>query len=253
MRRCIRSQTQHERSRYLPHTVEGSNWQRLDNGQIGAESAIQEQDRSSDSCRDGSATGSGVVVGLERAWIRDRSRGNGIWRRIATRVALGRSLHLCRHRWKSLGRRPKDVHVSPTGEDWLRSQGVLQSSQRLGPDVHGLAVFQDDLRFSAGGQPTGIVTHDPQEFICAIEQSATIGVSSKTQQAIRVLDLAHISDSPIAKVVLAISSIEALATDSQGWSSTQFEMVRQAAGWVRGEFGESVGTSSTSPGNREVR
>ena len=70
--------------------------------------------------------------------------------------------------------------------------------------------------------------------------------SSKTQQAIRVLNLAHIGDSPIAKVVLAMSSIEALVADSQGWTSTQLAMVRQAAGWVRGEFGESVHASEAA-------
>ena len=139
-------------------------------------------------------------------------------------------------------------YFSPEGEDWLRSLGVLQSGERLGPDVHGLAVFPDDeaLRFSAGKRPTGTSTHGPQEFINAIEESTTKGVSPKTQRAIRVLNLAQISDSPHAKVVLSISSIEALAAENLNWTATQADMLDRATDWVHGEFGDDAEASEVA-------
>ena len=104
------------------------------------------------------------------------------------------------------------THISPAGEDWLRSRGALQSGEHTVSDVHGLMVFpdDDDIRvISAEGR--GRATHDPREFIRAIEETIADGVTHDVEQAIRVLNLAHINESSLAKVVLAISSIEALA------------------------------------------
>lgn len=132
------------------------------------------------------------------------------------------------------------THISAAGEDWLRSRGALQPGERTVPDVHGLMVFPDDdnIRvFSAEGR--GQATHDPREFIRAIEESMTEGVTLDVEQAIRVLNLAHINASSLAKVVLAISSIEALAVNSEGWTACQRQMIDRAAAWVQAEFGES--------------
>ena len=71
-----------------------------------------------------------------------------------------------------------------------------------------------------------------------LEEAATEGVSQFVQ-ATSVLNLAQINESPIAKVVLAISSIEALAVQGEGWTASQREMIDQATNWVHSEFGDS--------------
>ena len=130
--------------------------------------------------------------------------------------------------------------ITAAGEEWLRSLGLLQPGQRVVPDIHGLTVLPDDENIRiAGGGATGHVTHDPAEFVRAIEQAATEGVSQDVVQAISVLNLAQINESPIAKVVLAISSIEALAVQGEGWTVSQRKMIDQATDWVHNEFGDS--------------
>lgn len=132
------------------------------------------------------------------------------------------------------------ANITAAGEEWLRSLGVLQLGQRTIPDIHGLTVFPDDENVRVvGGGATGRVTHDPAEFIRAIEEAATEGVSQDVLQAISVLNLAQINESRIAKVVLAISSIEALAVRGEGWTASQRKMIKRATDWVFGEFGDS--------------
>ena len=97
------------------------------------------------------------------------------------------------------------------GEEWLRSRGALQAVEQVVGDVHGLMVLPDDENIRIfGGEARGRVTHDSRKFILAIEEAATKGVSHEVEDAIHVLNQAHINESPLAKVVLTISSIEAL-------------------------------------------
>ena len=131
-------------------------------------------------------------------------------------------------------------NFTAAGEEWLRSLGLLQLGQRTVPDIHGLTVLPDDKNVRVvGGGATGRVTHDPAEFVRAIEEAETEGVSQDVVQATSVLNLAQINESPIAKVVLAISSIEALAVQGEGWTASQREMIDQATNWVHSEFGDS--------------
>ena len=133
-------------------------------------------------------------------------------------------------------------HITAAGEEWLRSLGRLQPDQSLVPDIHGLTVLPDDENvLVAGGGATVRVAHghDPTEFVRAIEEAAAKGVSQGVVQAISVLNLAQINDSPTAKVVLAISSIEALAVQGEGWTASQRKTIDQAINWVHSEFGDS--------------
>ena len=128
--------------------------------------------------------------------------------------------------------------LGPAGEDWLRSLGVLQAGQRVIADTHGLSVFPDDGNtriFNATG--TGRATHDAGEFMQAIEESAAEKVNDDVLGAVRVLNLAQINESPIAKVVLAISSIEALAATGGGWTKQQRAMIERTVHWVGNQFG----------------
>ena len=145
-------------------------------------------------------------------------------------------------------------NITAAGEEWLRSLGLLQLGQKVVPNIHGLTVLPDDENIRvAGGEATGRVTHDPAKFVRAIEEAATEGVSQDVVQAISVLNLAQINESPIAKVVLAISSIEALAVQGEGWTASQREMIKRATDWVHGEFGDSSAAHEVTDAIQRIR
>ena len=141
---------------------------------------------------------------------------------------------------RAMGNDRTTSHISAAGEDWLRSRGALQMGEKVVDDVHGLMVLPDDenIRIFAG-EARGRVTHDAREFILAIEEAATKGVSHGVEHAIHVLNQAHINQSPLAKVVLTISSIEALSDKNKSWTPSQRKIVDRAAAWVHTEFTES--------------
>ena len=140
-------------------------------------------------------------------------------------------------------------HLSPAGEDWMRSLGLLLSEHRTASDVHGLSVLPDDdnLRvFSSTAD--GRVTHDAAEFIRSLEEAAEGTESRETARALHALNLAQINHEPLAQVVLAVSSIEAMAADSEGWTDAQLGMIEWSAARVRGEFGAAANLSWTPSG-----
>ena len=146
-----------------------------------------------------------------------------------------------------------DRVTSAASDEWLRSLGALQLTEKTVPDTHGLTVLPDDDNIRVfTTEARGHVTHVPREFIRAIEEAATAGVSHDVQQAIRVLNLAHITDSPIAKVVLAISSIEAMAVKNKAWTNSQREMIDQATVWVHSKFGDGDAANEVTDAIRRV-
>ena len=56
----------------------------------------------------------------------------------------------------------------------------------------------------------------------------------------RTLNLAYINHEPLAKVVLAVSSIEALAAGDAGWTPSQLDMIKWAADRVEAQFGNAA-------------
>ena len=57
------------------------------------------------------------------------------------------------------------------------------------------------------------------------------------RRAIRVLNLAEMNTDPIAKVVLAISTIEGLATDPP-WTDEQQKLIESSAAWLKRTHGD---------------
>ena len=76
----------------------------------------------------------------------------------------------------------------------------------------------------------------PKEFLRALKQAVSGTESDETGKAIHVLNLAKINYSLHAKVVLAVSSIEAMVTDGHGWSLSQVEIIEWAASRALREF-----------------
>ena len=140
------------------------------------------------------------------------------------------------------------------GEEWLRSLGALQADEQVVNDVHGLMVLPDDENIRIfGGEARGRVTHDSRKFILAIEEAATKGVSHEVEHAIHVLNQAHINESPLAKVVLTISSIEALSDQNKSWTSFQTEIIDRATALVHTEFTDSVAVREVTDAIRRMR
>ena len=142
---------------------------------------------------------------------------------------------------RAMGEDRTTSHLGAAGEELLRSLGALKAAEKVVDDVHGLIVMPDaeNIRIFAP-EARGRVTHDSRKFILAIEEAATKGVSHEVEHAIHVLNQAHINESSLAKVVLTISSIEALSGKNKSWTPFQREIIDRATALVHKEFTDSV-------------
>ena len=134
-------------------------------------------------------------------------------------------------------RDPDDDHTT----SWVNPD-VLKSTERdlvSVPDVHGIAILPDDessefvsMQFSAGVQ----VGANPDDFVCALEQASieTDDQSSETnrrapiRRAIRALSLAETNNDSIAKIVLAVSSVEGVAAGAR-WGTKHRKLIESTA------------------------
>ena len=137
-----------------------------------------------------------------------------------------------------------DQELGAFNEDWARQEGLLAPHQRYAPDVHGILTMPDDEdtlfpRMSAAVT----VTSDPDGFLRAIEQSKPSGDCPRIRRAIRVLNLSLINEEPIAKIVLAISAIEALALD-EAWTGRQQDLIEWVMEQIRSAYGEEEGSEA---------
>lgn len=114
---------------------------------------------------------------------------------------------------------------------------------RLAPDVHGIVVLPDDgNNVFVLGRANAQVLASADHFVrsleeCLPENGAVRRGSPSIRRAIRVLSLAEISEDPIAKLVLAVSTIEGLATD-RPWTVEQQELIQRAAEWLERAHGD---------------
>ena len=72
------------------------------------------------------------------------------------------------------------------------------------------------------------------------------------RRAIRVLSLAEINEDPIAKLVLAVSTIEGLATDPP-WTDGQREIIDSAASWAERAHGDREEAMQVVEAIRQIR
>ncbi len=128
---------------------------------------------------------------------------------------------------------------------WLNPE-VFRSANpeiRLAPDVHGIAILPDDGNNAfARGRANAQVLASADHFVrsleeCQPESDAPRSGSPSIRRAIRVLSLAEISEDPIAKLVLAVSTIEGLATDPP-WTDGQQDLIKRAAAWLERAHGD---------------
>ena len=164
---------------------------------------------------------------------------------------LRRAVHLaglCAQVGVDAGDPGDDRTVSWVNPEFVRGSGDLDPETRIGPDIHGILVLPDDGKtlFLRMGRATGTVRSNVGYFVQALqeafpESNVSGGDCPSIRRAVRVLNLAEISTDPIAKVVLAVSTIEGLATDPS-WTDVQKRLIDSAAAWLERTHGDGEET-----------
>ncbi len=138
----------------------------------------------------------------------------------------------------------EDRTVSWFNPEVLRESGALDPDTRLGPDIHGLLVLPDDGKtvFLRIGQPTVSVRSNAGDFVRALqdalpESDEPAGDSPSIRRAVRVLNMAEVNTDPIVKIVIAVSTVEGLATDPP-WTDAQKGLIESAAAWLERTHGD---------------
>ena len=124
-----------------------------------------------------------------------------------------------------------DQPTAWVNEEFARSLGLIQPHERVLPNVHGLAVVPDDeaTRFPLiEAEP--IVHADPKQFMSALAELATVlpVQLSTAAEGVRILNLALINLQPLARIVLAVSAVEALGQD-ETWTNAQATLIDELA------------------------
>ena len=159
---------------------------------------------------------------------------------------LRRAVHmagLCARVGVDAGDPGEDRTVSWVNPEILRNASGLDPDTRIGPDVHGIVVLPDDGKtlFVRMGRARGQVRLNAGNFVRALEEALPESDVSRRdlpsiRRAIRVLNLAEMNKDPIAKMVLAISTIEGLATDPP-WTDEQQNFIESSAAWLKRTHG----------------
>ena len=175
---------------------------------------------------------------------------------------LRRAAHmagLCARVGVDAGDPGEDRTVSWFNPEVLRESGALDPDTRLGPDIHGLLVLPDDGNtvFLRTGPSTLSVRSNADNFVRALqdalpESDAPAGDSPSIRRAVRVLNMAEMNTDPIAKIVLAVSTVEGLATDAP-WTDAQKGLIESAAAWLERTHGDGEEVDQIAKAIRRIR
>ena len=144
---------------------------------------------------------------------------------------------LCAHLGLDPGR---DETLGQFTEVGLRVMG-FDPDVRVPPEIHGISVLPDDGRsIFVYASASASVISDPAQLLGAVEElseAAECDPSEYPQSlllALRLLNLAMISDNSRAKIVLAISAIEGLI-QYENWSAKQRQCIGDTVTALRRE------------------
>ncbi|MCY4029420.1 MAG: hypothetical protein OXH75_24260 [Acidobacteria bacterium] len=143
---------------------------------------------------------------------------------------------------------------------WLNPEIVrdVNPAIPLATDVHGIVILPDDgnnlfARFRANPQVLANAGHFARSLEeCLPEDDPLRNGSPSIRRAIRVLNLAEINEDPIAKLVLAVSTIEGLA-EGPPWSDVQRQLIEDAAAWLERAHGDHEEAQRVVEAIRQVR
>ena len=160
------------------------------------------------------------------------------------------------------------VDAGDPGEDrtmfWLNPEIVrnVNPDIRLVPDVHGIVILPDDGNNVHARWPmTAQVLANTGHFARSLEEclpgndplrSGSPSIRRAIRRAIRMLSLAEINEDPIAKLVLAVSTIEGLAKDPP-WSDEQRQLIENAAAWLERAHSDREEPQQVVEAVRQVR
>ena len=160
------------------------------------------------------------------------------------------------------------VDAGDPGEDrtrsWFNPELILPVLQRdnpdmrLGPDVHGIVILPDDgSTVFMRGRVDLALRSNADHFLRTLEDAlpndgAPQSGSPSIRRAIRMLNLAEMNQDPIAKVVLAISTVEGLATDLP-WTDGQRKLIENSAAWLETTQGKENDVSEVVEAIRRLR
>ena len=160
------------------------------------------------------------------------------------------------------------VDAGDPGEDrtltWFNPEAIHPEIRRehpeirFGPDVHGIVVLPDDGNtvFMSGSAQAEALSN-AEYFLQALEDAlpesdpAPRG-SPAVRRAIRLLNLAEMNKDPIARAVLAISTVEGLAVDLP-WTERQRKLIDEAVTWLQATHGDQDGAEQVIEAIRRVR
>ena len=149
------------------------------------------------------------------------------------------------------------VDAGDPGEDrtmfWLNPEIVrnVNPDIRLAPDVHGIVILPDDgnnvfARWPMTAQVLANTGHCARSLEeCLPGNDPLQSGSPSIRRAIRMLSLAEINEDPIAKLVLAVSTIEGLAKDPQ--------LIENAAAWLERAHSDREEAQQVVEAVRQVR
>ena len=156
------------------------------------------------------------------------------------------------------------VDAGDHGEDrtmsWLNPE-VFRSEnpdQRLVPDVHGVVILPDDgNNVIARTRASGKVLANAGQFVRSLEECLSETDprrldSPSIRRAIRILNLAEVNKDPIAKVVLAVSTIEGLATGPP-WTDEQRKLIDSTAAGLQQIHGDGEEVTQVREAIRRIR
>lgn len=131
-----------------------------------------------------------------------------------------------------------DVGIDETttwcSEEWALSLGLIQPGERLLPNIHGVTVMpDDDLNRIPFGSPKVTVRADPAQLLGAIaELPDELPTTMIAANGIRLLNLALMTNEPLAQIVLAFSAVEELGQD-EDWTDEQRNLLEELEQQVR--------------------
>ena len=156
------------------------------------------------------------------------------------------------------------VDAGDPGEDrtmsWLNPEVFrgANPNQRLAPDVHGIVTLPDDgNNVFARARGRGQVLANAGQFVRSLEECLPENDPRRSgfpsiRRAIRVLNLAEANKDPIAKVVLAVSTIEGLATDPP-WTDEQRGLIDSAAAALQQTHGDREAVTQVREAITQIR